>query len=259
MVAERGEEGIAKVLDLTGGDGTHVVVEAVGHRPAYDMAVGVVRVGGTISRVGVPQYEEAPVGFGSLFGKNVTLTGGPAPVRAYIEEAAARGARRPPRARQGLRPHRVPRRRPRRVPGHGRPRVAQGPGGAVTTTIWTHDDLDLLGGAGQVEVSSVRRDGSLSRARTVWIVRVGDQLYLRSVNGPDAAWYRSTRSRHQGRLVARGVVRDVTWIDVDATEDPDVDPAVDAEYARKYRGSTSAIAHITSPGARTTTMRVDPR
>jgi threonine dehydrogenase-like Zn-dependent dehydrogenase len=86
VVAERGEEGIAKVLDLTGGDGTHVVVEAVGHRPAYDMAVGVVRVGGAISRVGVPQYEEAPVGFGSLFGKNITLTGGPAPVRAYIEE-----------------------------------------------------------------------------------------------------------------------------------------------------------------------------
>jgi threonine dehydrogenase-like Zn-dependent dehydrogenase len=86
VVAERGEEGIAKVLDLTSGDGTQVVVEAVGHRPAYDMAVGVVRVGGSISRVGVPQYEEAPVGFASLFGKNVTLTGGPAPVRAYIEE-----------------------------------------------------------------------------------------------------------------------------------------------------------------------------
>ena len=86
VVAERGEEGIARVLDLTGGDGTHVVIEAVGMRQAYDMAVGVVRVGGTISRVGVPQYEEAPVGFGSLFGKNVTLTGGPAPVRAYIEE-----------------------------------------------------------------------------------------------------------------------------------------------------------------------------
>ena len=86
VVAERGAEGIAKVLDLTGGDGTHVVVEAVGLRPAYDMAVGVVRVGGVISRVGVPQYEEAPVGFGSLFGKNITLTGGPAPVRAYIEE-----------------------------------------------------------------------------------------------------------------------------------------------------------------------------
>ena len=86
MVAERGEEGIAKVRELTGGLGSAVVLEAVGHRPAYDQAVGVVRAGGVISRVGVPQYEDAPVGFGSLFGPNVTLTGGPAPVRAYIEQ-----------------------------------------------------------------------------------------------------------------------------------------------------------------------------
>jgi len=86
VVAERGDEGIQKVLDLTGGHGTHAVLEAVGHMPAYQQAVGVVRPGGVISRVGVPQYEEAPVGFGSLFGKNISLTGGPAPVRAYIEQ-----------------------------------------------------------------------------------------------------------------------------------------------------------------------------
>ncbi|MFE7774982.1 alcohol dehydrogenase catalytic domain-containing protein [Streptomyces sp. NPDC057445] len=86
VVAERGEEGIAKVRELTGGQGTHAVLEAVGHMPAYEMAVGVVRPGGVISRVGVPQYENAPVGFPSLFGPNITLTGGPAPVRAYIDE-----------------------------------------------------------------------------------------------------------------------------------------------------------------------------
>ena len=108
-------------------------------------------------------------------------------------------------------------------------------------------------------MSSVRRDGSLSRERIVWIVRVGDELYLRSVNGPEAAWYRSTRSRHQGRIAARGIVRNVTWVDVDAAQHPDIDPAIDAEYARKYRGSTSAIERINSPAARTTTMRVDPR
>ncbi|MET8117735.1 alcohol dehydrogenase catalytic domain-containing protein [Micromonospora sp. NPDC005189] len=85
VVAERGEEGIAKVRDLTGG-GAPKVLEAVGHRPAYDQAVGIVRSGGVISRVGVPQYEEAPVGFASLFGRNITLNGGPAPVRAYIGE-----------------------------------------------------------------------------------------------------------------------------------------------------------------------------
>lgn len=87
VVAERGEEGVAKVRELTGGQGTHVVIEAVGHMPAYRQAFGIARVGGVISRVGVPQYEDAPVGWGSLFAKNLTLTGGPAPVRAYIESA----------------------------------------------------------------------------------------------------------------------------------------------------------------------------
>jgi threonine dehydrogenase-like Zn-dependent dehydrogenase len=85
VIAERGDEGIEKVRDLTGGDGTHVVIEAVGHMPAYQQAIGAVRPGGVISRVGVPQYDNAPVGFGSLFGPNITLTGGPAPARAYIQ------------------------------------------------------------------------------------------------------------------------------------------------------------------------------
>lgn len=86
IVAERGEEGINMVRDLTGGHGVRKVLEAVGHMPAYEQAYGVVRPGGVISRVGVPQYEEAPVGFDSLFGGNITLTGGPAPVRGYIEQ-----------------------------------------------------------------------------------------------------------------------------------------------------------------------------
>lgn len=86
VVSARGEEGIAQVRDLTGGMGTHVVLEAVGYMSAYEQALGIVRRGGTISRVGVPQYEEAPIGMGSLFRHNIRLAGGPAPVRAYIEE-----------------------------------------------------------------------------------------------------------------------------------------------------------------------------
>ena len=85
MVAERGAEGIARVRDLNGGDGTHVVIEAVGYQDAYDLAFGVVRKGGTVSRVGVPQYTDANVGFASMFFPNITLTGGVAPARAYIE------------------------------------------------------------------------------------------------------------------------------------------------------------------------------
>ncbi|WP_045739841.1 alcohol dehydrogenase catalytic domain-containing protein [Actinoplanes rectilineatus] len=86
VVAERGEAGIEAVRAITGGHGTPVVIEAVGTRHAYDQAVGVVRAGGTISRVGVPQYEEAPIGLGSLFLRNVRLAGGASPARAYIAE-----------------------------------------------------------------------------------------------------------------------------------------------------------------------------
>ncbi len=84
VVAARGEEGIAAVRELTGGDGAHVVIDAVGHLPAYEQALGVVRPGGRVSRVGVPQYETGPIGV-AQFAHNITITGGVAPVRAYIE------------------------------------------------------------------------------------------------------------------------------------------------------------------------------
>jgi threonine dehydrogenase-like Zn-dependent dehydrogenase len=84
VVAERGEEGIERVRELTGGDGTHAVLECVGLKPALETALAVVRDGGTISRVGAPQYAEVPMDFG-VFMRNVTLTGGVAPARAYIE------------------------------------------------------------------------------------------------------------------------------------------------------------------------------
>ena len=88
VVAERGEEGVARVRDLTGGDGVDKVIEAVGTRQTLETALGAVIDGGTISRLGVPQYEDGPVG-PSMFMRNITLTGGASPARAYIERAAA--------------------------------------------------------------------------------------------------------------------------------------------------------------------------
>ncbi len=85
VVAERGEEGVEKVRELTGGDGTHTVLECVGLAPALETALNVVRAGGTVSRVGAPQYSDVPMGFSTFF-RNITLTGGVAPARAYIEE-----------------------------------------------------------------------------------------------------------------------------------------------------------------------------
>lgn len=85
VVAERGDAGVQHVLELTGGAGSHGVVEAVGHEGAYEQAIKIVRAGGMIGRVGVPQFKGTPAGFGSLFWKNAGLSGGPAPARAYIE------------------------------------------------------------------------------------------------------------------------------------------------------------------------------
>jgi threonine dehydrogenase-like Zn-dependent dehydrogenase len=85
VVAERGDEGVERVRELTEGDGTHAVIECVGTREALDTAVGLVRAGGVVSRLGVPQYEDGPLGFVPFF-RNVTITGGVAPVRAYIEQ-----------------------------------------------------------------------------------------------------------------------------------------------------------------------------
>ena len=85
VVAERGQQGIERVRELTGGDGTHTVLECVGLVEAIESAFAVVRDGGTVSRVGAPQYDDVPMPF-PVFMRNVTLTGGVAPARAYIDE-----------------------------------------------------------------------------------------------------------------------------------------------------------------------------
>jgi threonine dehydrogenase-like Zn-dependent dehydrogenase len=85
VIAERGDEGIERARELTGGDGTHTVLECVGTKKALEMAFAVARDGGVVSRIGAPQYEEGPIGL-DVFLRNITLTGGVAPARAYIEE-----------------------------------------------------------------------------------------------------------------------------------------------------------------------------
>ena len=71
--------------DLTDGFGAHSVLECVGHDTAVETAIGIVRPGGAIGRVGLPQHEAIPTTLRTFF-DNVTISGGPAPVRAYIEE-----------------------------------------------------------------------------------------------------------------------------------------------------------------------------
>jgi threonine dehydrogenase-like Zn-dependent dehydrogenase len=85
IVSERGDEGIERVRELTGGLGVQSVLECVGHDLSMETALGIVRPGGAVGRVGVPQHEQLPTTRQTFF-DNVTISGGPAPARAYIEE-----------------------------------------------------------------------------------------------------------------------------------------------------------------------------
>ena len=85
VVPERGEEAIARVRELTGGDGTAYALECVGTREAVMTTLGIVRPGGAVSRVGAPQYEDIPLARATFF-DNITMTAGVAPARNYIEQ-----------------------------------------------------------------------------------------------------------------------------------------------------------------------------
>ena len=121
-------------------------------------------------------------------------------------------------------------------------------------TTWTDADLAHFGDAEEVRIAGMRRDGSLRKPVIVWVVRLGDELYTRSVNGPDAAWFRGVQVRHRGQLSAGG-----KEIDVDFVGDDDVDDGLlDAAYQRKYGRYPGPVKSITSPTARSTTLKLVP-
>ena len=121
-------------------------------------------------------------------------------------------------------------------------------------TSWTMDELTRIGTAEELRIASLRRDGTLNTSRIVWVVRHGDDLYVRSVQGRTAAWFRATQVRHEGRIWAGGIEKDVRF-----EEAGDLNDELDVAYRTKYRHSPSSVAHITSPVARSATLRLVPR
>jgi len=122
-------------------------------------------------------------------------------------------------------------------------------------TTWTSDELDKVAAEDELQIASVRRDGTLRNPVTIWVVRLGDDLYVRSVNGRTSAWFRGTRDRHNGHIRAGGVEKDVTFVDAA----PDLNDQIDVEYRTKYRRyAASIIRSIVSPEARSTTIKLVP-
>ncbi len=123
-------------------------------------------------------------------------------------------------------------------------------------TAWTNEELNKIGTAEELQISSLRRDGTLRKPVIIWVVRHGDDLFVRSVYGRTSAWFRGTQSRHAGHIRAGGIDKDVTFVDAD----PEINDQIDTAYRTKYRRyAASIINSIVSPEARSATIILVPR
>jgi hypothetical protein len=122
-------------------------------------------------------------------------------------------------------------------------------------STWTSDELDRIGGAEELEIAPVRRDGTLRKPVTIWVIRHGDDLYVRSVYGRGSSWFRGVQVRREGHIQAGGVEKDVLLVETD-----DMNDEIDAAYRAKYqRYAESIVGPIVSPEARAATLKLVPR
>ena len=123
-------------------------------------------------------------------------------------------------------------------------------------TIWTEEELSRIGDATELHLASERPDGTMRPYVTMWVVRAGDDLYVRSAYGPDIPWYRGARSSRAGRIRAGGLEREVHF----AETAPEVHAAIDAAYHAKYdRYGPEIVGTVVGPQAHDVTIRLVPR
>jgi hypothetical protein len=123
-------------------------------------------------------------------------------------------------------------------------------------TAWTTDELSTIGAVEEIELAPLRSDGTLRKGVTIWVVRHGDDLYVRAWRGRDGAWFRGAQQTQEGHIRAGGVDKHVTFVDASS----DINDAIDAAYRTKYRRyAASIIRSIVSPEARSATIKLVPR
>ena len=126
-------------------------------------------------------------------------------------------------------------------------------------SIWSDDELRRIGAATELQIASRRRDGSLRSYVTIWTVRAGDSLYVRSAYGTGNPWFRRATASGTGRIRVAGLERDVTF--TPASEfDAGTQATVDAAYHAKYdRYGPQIVGTVTGPHAAPVTLRLVPR
>lgn len=122
-------------------------------------------------------------------------------------------------------------------------------------TTWTSDELDHIAKADELEMAPLRDNGTLRKPVPIWVVRDGDDLYVRSFRGTDGGWWRTARASHAGHVRSGGVDKDVAFVEV---PDPETNDRVDAAYRSKY-GRFGGAYVDPMVAARSTTLRLVPR
>jgi hypothetical protein len=128
--------------------------------------------------------------------------------------------------------------------------------GANGMATWPPSDLKNIGGSEELQLASRRADGSLRPYVAMWVVRAGDDLYVRSAYGPDNPWYRRAAASGAGRIRAGGIERDVSF----AQASPEVQGDIDAAYHAKYdRYGPRIVGSVTGLAAHQVTVRLVPQ
>ena len=123
-------------------------------------------------------------------------------------------------------------------------------------TAWTKDELNKIGRAEELRIASLRQDGTLRKPVIIWVVHLGDDLYVRCVNGRDGAWFRGVLTQYEGRIWAGGVEQDVKFIE---ETDPEINADIDAAYLTKYQHYPQWVAPMVTPEVRMATIKLVPR
>ena len=121
---------------------------------------------------------------------------------------------------------------------------------------WTAEELNKIDHAEELRIATLRRDGTLRKPVIIWVVRLDDDIYVRCVNGRQGAWFRGVLTRHEGRIWAGGVEKDVTFVE---ENDPEINARIDAAYLSKYQRYPQWVAPIVVPEVHAATIKLVPR